>query len=125
MYLHAILFMLASAWTLKHNGHVRVDVLYRNFSQRGKAWINLLGTLVFLFPVMGFMLWVSLDFVAFSWQHQERSAEAEGLPYVYLLKSLIPLMCLLLLAQGLIEALRNIAILTGHLIPSEETTEIL
>lgn len=130
MYLHAILFMLASAFTLKHNGHVRVDVFYRNFSPRGKAWVDLIGTLFLLFPMCGFILYASLDFVAFSWQLQERSGEAEGLPYVYILKSLIPLMSVLLLAQGLIEVMRNLAILGGHLSPQnlasqQEESELL
>ncbi len=125
MYLHAILFMLASAYTLKHNGHVRVDVFYRKFSPRAKAWVDLLGTLLLLFPMMGFILWASLDYVAFSWQIQERSGEAEGLPYVYLLKSLIPLMCALLMAQGLIEVLRNIAIISGRLAPKVEESELV
>lgn len=125
MYLHAILFMLASAYTLKHNGHVRVDVFYRKFSPRGKAWVDLLGTLVFLFPMCSFILFASLDYVAFSWQLQERSGEAEGLPYVYILKSLIPLMCSLLLAQGLIEILRNIGIISGRVSPTPEESELV
>ena len=125
MYLHAILFMLASAYTLKHNGHVRVDVFYRKFSPRTRAWVDLLGTLLLLFPMMGFILWASLDFVAFSWQIQERSGEADGLPYIYLLKSLIPAMCVLMLSQGLIEVLRNMAILSGHLTPTAEESELL
>jgi len=125
MYLHAILFMLASAWTLKHNGHVRVDVFYRNFSPRRRALVDLTGTLGLLFPMCGFILYTSLDFVSFSWQIQERSGEAEGLPYVYLLKSLIPLMCGLLLLQGLTEVVRNIAILSGRLTPAEEAMEAL
>lgn len=115
LYLHAILFMLASAYTLKHNGHVRVDVFYRNFSAKGKAWVDLFGTLLLLFPMCGFILFASLDFVAFSWQISERSAEAEGLPYLYLLKSLIPAMCSLLILQGIIEVLRNLGILTGRI----------
>lgn len=125
LYLHSILFMLASAYTLKHNGHVRVDVLYRKFSVRGKAWVDLLGTLVLLFPMCGFILFASLDFVSFSWQIQERSGEAEGLPYVYVLKSLIPIMCGLLLAQGLIEVLRNIGILSGQITPAAEESELV
>ncbi|MDY6920244.1 MAG: TRAP transporter small permease subunit [Pseudomonadota bacterium] len=126
LYLHGILFMLASAYTLKHNGHVRVDVLYRRFSPRAKAWVDLLGTLVFLFPMSGFILFSSLDYVGFSWQIRESSDEAEGLPYVYLAKSLIPLMAGLLLVQGLAEILRSLAILSGRLAPApQEDVEAL
>lgn len=125
MYLHSILFMLASAYTLKHNGHVRVDVLYRRFSPKGKAWVDLLGTLFLLFPMCGFILFASLDFVSFSWQIQERSGEAEGLPYVYVLKSLIPAMSGLLLIQGLTEVLRNIGILTGNIAPQPQESNVV
>ncbi len=120
MYLHAILFMLASAYTLKHNAHVRVDVFYRNFSPRGKAWVDLFGTLFLLLPMCGFIFYVSLDFVRFSWQIQEHSGEAEGLPYVYLLKTLIPLMAAMLTFQGAVEMLRSIAILLGIKVTNNE-----
>ena len=107
MYLHAMLFMLASAYTLKHNAHVRVDVFYRAFSPRGKALIDILGTLFLLFPTCGFIFYSSLDFVDFAWQMKERSGEAEGLAYVYVLKTLIPTMAVLLVLQGLAELMRN------------------
>jgi len=114
MYLHCILFMLASAYTLRSDAHVRVDVFYRRFGPRTRAVVDLLGSLLFLLPMAGFILWSSLDYVAFSWKLAERSQEAEGLPWVYLLKTLIPLMGGLLIWQGLIEILRNTLILTGH-----------
>ena len=125
MYLHAMLFMLASGYTLKHNAHVRVDVLYRNFSPRRKAWVDIFGTLFLLFPMCGFILYVSLDFVQFSWQIQERSGEAEGLPYVYVLKTLIPVMAGMLLFQGLVELLRNGAILLGKSTGTEQEADLL
>lgn len=111
MYLHCILFMLASAYTLRNDAHVRVDVFYRRFSVRSRAWVDLLGSLLFLLPMAGFILWSSLDYVAFSWKLQEKSQEAEGLPWVYLLKTLIPLMGGLLILQGLTEILRNAIVL--------------
>ena len=55
-YLHAAVFMLAAAYTLKHDGHVRVDIIYQKLSARGRAWVDLLGTLLLLFPVCLFML---------------------------------------------------------------------
>lgn len=113
-YLHATVFMLALGWTFKRNGHVRVDVFYRNFSQRTKAWINSLGILIFLLPFCVFMFFVSLDFVKLSWSISETSNESGGLPIVYLLKSLIPLMSVLLAIQAFAEFLRNACILCGH-----------
>ncbi|MEZ5511892.1 MAG: TRAP transporter small permease subunit [Gammaproteobacteria bacterium] len=114
MYLHCILFMLASAYTLRSDAHVRVDVFYRRFSPRTRAIIDLLGSLLFLLPMAGFILWSSLDYVEFSWRLKEKSQEAEGLPWLYLLKTLIPLMGGLLIWQGLIEILRNAVILAGR-----------
>ncbi len=100
-YLHALVFMAGAAYTLKHNEHVRVDILYSRLSPRGKAWVDLLGTLILLLPFCIFLIWISLPYVTNSWKLLEGSREAGGLPLVYLLKSFIPLMGLLLLLQGL------------------------
>jgi TRAP-type mannitol/chloroaromatic compound transport system permease small subunit len=106
-YLHALVFMLAAAWTLSEDGHVRVDIFYREASPRRKAWVNLLGSLVFLLPFALFMLLGSWDYVSASWAVHEGSREAGGLPLVWVLKSLIPLFALLLLLQGLLLVLKS------------------
>ena len=67
LYLHALVFMGASAFTLKNDGHVRVDVLYRKMSLRAKAWVDLSGTLLFLFPVCLFITFISIRYVSSSW----------------------------------------------------------
>jgi TRAP-type mannitol/chloroaromatic compound transport system permease small subunit len=108
VYLHGTVFMLGIAYTLKQSGHVRVDIVYQRCSEKNQTLIDLLGTLLFLFPVAIFILWTSLDFVSFSWSLKETSAEPGGLPFVYLLKTLIPLMAILLLIQGLAEILKNL-----------------
>lgn len=113
MFLHAMLFMLASTIALQQDQHVRVDVLYRKFSSRGKSLVNILGTLFLLFPMCGLILWTSWDYVSLSWQINEHSPEAQGLPYLYLLKSLIPLMSLLLIAQGGLEIIKHSRHLLG------------
>ena len=97
MYLHGMVFLLGIAFALKQNAHVRVDIIYQKASRRTQAKIDLLGTLLFLFPVAAFIGWMSIDFVAFSWRVGEGSAEPGGLPGVYLLKTLLPLMAILLL----------------------------
>lgn len=125
MYLHCMLFMLASAYTLQKDDHVRVDVFYRGFSPRTKASVNLLGALLFLLPMAGFILYSSLDYVAFSWRLGEKSQESEGLPWLYLLKTLIPTMGGLLLLQGVTEMLRNTAILLGKAPETHRQTELL
>ena len=99
-YLHATVFMLAAAWAFQTDDHVRVDIFYRDRSERHKAWINLVGTLVFLVPLCMFLLIIAWNYVAASWSAMESSREAGGLPLVYALKSLVLLLPLLLLAQS-------------------------
>lgn len=106
-YLHALVFMLGAAYTLKHHGHVRVDIFYQKFSRRGRAWVDLLGTLLLLFPLMGFIFWISWEYVVESWKVLEGSREAGGLPGVFLIKTLLLLMPVTMLTQGLALALRS------------------
>jgi TRAP-type mannitol/chloroaromatic compound transport system permease small subunit len=112
-YFHAMLFMLGAAYTLKHDGHVRVDIFYQKLGPRGRAWVDLGGALLLLLPVCLYILWVSWDYVATSWVLREGSPDAGGLPLVYLLKSAIPAMALLLLVQGVAQLLRNLLTLLG------------
>lgn len=113
-YMHASLFMLAIAYTLGRGGHVRVDIFYQRMGPRGRAWVDLLGTLALLIPVCVLIAWLGFDYVASSWAVGEGSREAGGLPGVYLLKTLILLMPALLLLQGLAWALRNALFLLGN-----------
>jgi len=99
-YLHAMVFMLAAAWTLQGDGHVRVDIFYREASPARQALVNLLGALLFLTPFCLFLLAVGWDYVATSWQLKEGSREAGGIPLVYLLKTLILVLPALLLVES-------------------------
>ncbi len=108
MYLNALIFTLGAAYTLKEQGHVRVDVFYNRFDQRIKESINLLGAVLFLLVSCGFIVWASWDYVAVSWRIREGSAESSGLPFVYLLKSCLILLPLLLALQGLAEILKSL-----------------
>ena len=112
IYLHATTFMLGAGWTLGRGGHVRVDVFYRRWSPRTRNWIDALGTLLFLLPVSGFIFFSSLEFVGQSWRIGETSPEPGGIPALYLLKSLIPAMAVLLFVQGLVELARSALALT-------------
>lgn len=100
VYMYAWIFMLAAGYTLKHEGHVRVDIFYGQFTDRRKAWVNLLGTVLLLFPMFIFIAWASFDYVITSWQIHEASREAGGLAFVYLLKTSLFAMPLLMLLQG-------------------------
>lgn len=119
-YLHACAFLLAACYTLRADEHVRVDIFYRNFSEKRKALTNLVGTLVFLLPVCGFIVWSSLDYVGQSWTIKEISADAGGLPGVFLLKTLIPLFAVLLALQGIDEIIRSLQIMRGTPVSNKE-----
>lgn len=98
-YMHSIVFMLGMAYTMKQNAHVRVDVFYSTMTPKSKTWVDLIGHVTMLVPMCLFILYSSSDYVFKSWQLFEQSRETGGLPLVYLLKSTIPLMALLLLIE--------------------------
>ncbi|MBQ0720611.1 MAG: TRAP transporter small permease subunit [Gammaproteobacteria bacterium] len=108
IYLHAFAFMLGTAFTLKRGGHVRVDIFYRNFSPRQRALVDTCGAVFFLLPTCALIFWLSFDYVRNSWAIYERSAESAGLPWVYLLKTLLLIMPSLLLLQGIGEFLKSL-----------------
>jgi len=113
LYMHALVFMLGAAYTLKHDSHVRVDIFYHKMSHRGKAWVNLLGTLLLLLPVCLFIFTYSWDYVTSSWALLESSREAGGLPGLFILKtSLLAIACFLGL-QGISLILKSLLILLG------------
>lgn len=121
-YLHAAVFMLGAAYTLRHDGHVRVDIFYQKYTPVTRAWIDLLGTLLLLFPVCGFIFASSLDYVAASWAIHEGSREAGGLDGVFLLKTAIPVMALLLMLQGCSIVLHKLLLISGHTPPAVADT---
>ncbi len=101
IYLHSFVFMLAIAYTYKHNEHVRVDIFYSKYSDSQKAWTDFLGTVFLLFPFCIYLIFSSWEYASNSWQLLEGSREAGGLPLVFILKTLVPLMPILLLLQGI------------------------
>jgi len=122
IYMHSFVFLLGAAYTLKHDGHVRVDIFYRPLSERGKAWINLFGTLLLLLPVSIFILVISWEYVATSWSQMEGSQEAGGIPYRYVLKSTLIVMPCMMILQGIADFGRCLLVLCGHghLLPTDE-----
>ncbi len=113
VYFHSIVFMIAIAYTYKHNGHVRVDIFYSKFSPYKKAWTDLLGTILLLVPFCIYLIAASFEYAYNSWSLLEGSREAGGLPLVFILKSLIPIMPLLLLLQGISTICRCLITLTS------------
>ena len=111
IWMHAAVFMLGAAYTLHAEEHVRVDVFYRGMSPRRRAWVDLIGVLIFLLPVCLFLGWKSFDFVVQSWSIRESSRESGGLPFPFvpLLKSILLLMPLTLGLQGVSLLLKSVA----------------
>jgi TRAP-type mannitol/chloroaromatic compound transport system permease small subunit len=114
IYIHATLFMLTIGYTFLHDGHVRVDVIYAGFGPRGRALVDLVGTLVAVLPFCALVLWFSWGFVGASWKMREGPMFVGGLPFVYLLKTTIPLFAGLLLLQGIATAIKAAMVLAGR-----------
>ncbi|PKM30032.1 MAG: permease [Gammaproteobacteria bacterium HGW-Gammaproteobacteria-11] len=117
LYFHALVFMGAAAWALQRDAHVRVDIRFRRQSAQGQAMVDLLGSLLFLLPMCLFLAWSCWDYVMVSWARSERSADAGGLSWVYLQKSIILLLVASLLLQALSQIIKTLCVLTG-VIPS-------
>ncbi len=111
LYSHAALFMLAAAWTFRNDGHVRVDIFYATASPRTRAKIDLAGALLLLLPFASAILYFSWPYVVRSWSIHEGSREASGLPFLFLLKSLIPVFAGMLILQAIAQAIRATAVL--------------
>ncbi|MFT5540785.1 MAG: TRAP-type mannitol/chloroaromatic compound transport system permease small subunit, partial [Alphaproteobacteria bacterium] len=104
----ATLFMAGAAYTLLQDGHVRVDIFYREATVRDKAWVDLLGTIFFLWPVSMLILIKGWPYVMSSWSILEGSPETSGIPAVFLLKTLILIFAVTMIAQGVSMAARAI-----------------
>lgn len=104
IYMQAALFMLTAAYCQRLNKHVRIDIFYGNRTPKQQAFINLCGSLFFLLPVSVCIFAVSWEYVANSWSYLEQSPEPGGLPFVYLLKTLLLIMPAMLFCQSIADA---------------------
>jgi len=111
VWMHAAVFLLGAAYTLRHDEHVRVDVFYRAATPRRRALVDLCGTVLFLLPLCVFILYQGIPYVLASWQIRESSREAAGLPALYFLKALMPIAAALLSLQGIALLLRSYLVL--------------
>ena len=110
-HLFAMNFMLAGGWTLLHEGHVRVDLLYARFDKDKKAWIDFLCSLTFCIPYCVLVIFAAWPFVLDSWSIWEGSPDPGGLPGLYILKTVIPVSFLLIGIQAVSEAIKNLFII--------------
>lgn len=117
------MFLLGAGYTLRHNGHVRIDIFYQRLSPKGQAWIDLLGGVLFLLPVVGLLTWLSWPLLVESLRINEMSPDAGGLAR-WPIKLLLPLGFGLLLLQGISEIIKRIGVLTGdYTLPAEKPAE--
>ncbi|HKJ03054.1 MAG TPA: TRAP transporter small permease subunit, partial [Longimicrobiales bacterium] len=118
-YFFSLIFLLGAAYGLRHDVHVRVDVLYARLSRKTQAWIDIAGTVLFLIPFCVLMLWVSWPAVRNSWSIREVSPDPGGLPR-YPIKAVILLCFVLLLLQGLSHIVKQVEVLQGGAAPRGE-----
>lgn len=121
-YLFGAMFLLAAGYTLKHNGHVRIDILYNRFGTRGQAWIDLIGGVLFLLPMAILLAWLAWPMFLDAWLSHEMSPDAGGLVR-WPVKLLLPLGFGLLALQGVAEVIKRLGVLSGHLTLPREAPE--
>lgn len=112
-YLFAVMVMLGTSYTFRMNEHVRVDIVYMHLSERGREWLDLIGTAVFLLPSVLIIAWFAWPFFMQSWSIQEMSTNAGGL-LRWPVKILLPLGLVLLALQGISEIIKRVAALQGY-----------
>jgi len=108
VWLNGALVFLGCGAVLSTDGHVRVDLFYRRLGARPKAWINLLGTVFFLWPMVAVLAVKAWPALQRSWALREASPSIDGLPFLYLMKSAVMAFCILLAIQGLSTVLRSL-----------------
>lgn len=111
-YLFSLVFLLGAPYTLRADAHVRVDVLYGGHRQRARAWIDLVGTLLFLLPFCAVATWYAWEFAVISWREGEMSSDPGGLAR-YPLKAVVPAAFVLVGLQGISEAIKRVGLLRG------------
>ncbi len=107
-HIYSLIFLLGFAYTLRHDGHVRVDIFYDRMSDRWKAVVNLSSMVLLLIPFCVMMIGFSLDWVVKAYEIGEKSPDPGGLPARWLLKGAIPVGFGLLLLQGISEIVKNL-----------------
>ncbi|MBF9234030.1 TRAP transporter small permease subunit [Microvirga alba] len=114
-YLFGAVFMLCSAWTLKSNEHIRIDIISNRLSKRGRDWIDMFGNVFFLLPFLAVMTWLAVPYFLRSFASGEVSSNAGGLP-IWPAKALILLGFISLSFQWVSEVIKRVAIMRGDLV---------
>ncbi len=123
-HLFGFVFLVGAGYTLLHDGHVRVDIFYQRLTARGRAWVNLIGVLLFLIPGCIMVIETSLQFVTHSYAVMEGSPDPGGIPARFILKSAIPFGFVLILLQGISLGLKSLLFLLGQDIEDLDVSDI-
>lgn len=121
-YLYGGAFMLAAAWTLLENEHIRIDIIYGRWSRRAQHWIDVLGTVLFLLPFTAIMIWLVYPSLMRSWRAGEISMNAGGL-IIWPAKAVLLAGFILLFVQGISELIKKIAVMRGLIDDPHANTE--
>ena len=121
-HLFAFIFLIGSGYTLLHDAHVRVDILYQKLGGKGRAWVNFLGVILFLIPGCLLVIITSWKFVLSSWSIMEGSPDPGGIPLRFLIKSCIPVGFSLLLLQGISLGIHSLLQIVGRETVQEEAS---
>ena len=121
-HLFAFIFLIGAGYTLRHDGHVRVDIIYQHLGPKGQAWVNLIGVLVLLIPGCLLVMITSWKFVLNAWSVKEGSPDPGGIPLRFLIKSCIPFGFALLLLQGLSLGIHSLLQIMGLESPAKDAT---
>ena len=113
-HLFAFIFLMGAGYTLLHDGHVRVDIIYQKLGTKAQAWINFFGCIFFLFPGCYLIIVTSMGFVENSFAIFEGSPDPGGIPLRFILKSMIPLGFVLVWLQGVSLFIKSILVISGH-----------
>jgi TRAP-type mannitol/chloroaromatic compound transport system permease small subunit len=123
IWLNGAMFTAVAGFALMRNDHVRVDIFYRPAKPRTKAWVDLIGSVVFLLPFCTIVYLYSMPFVLRAWSYTEGSANVGGMPGLFILKSFIIVFAGLLALQGMAMILRSVLVLNGRadLLPASQS----
>lgn len=113
IYMHTYMFMLGAAFTYYIDGHVRVDILYGSMSDKGKAWVNLLGSALFMIPMSIALFYYAFPIVIKSWQILESSTDNSGIPAVFILKSALLIFPVMMVLQAISAIIHSLATLNN------------
>ena len=123
-YLFGTLYLLAAGYTLLHDEHVRVDIVYSKLTPRRRAWLNFVLFWVFFFPSCLLVIYTAWPFVRNSWPVWEGSPDPGGIPGRWVLKSMIIVGFVLLLVQGISETIKAFYRARGWEAPDEAPKEV-